>query len=98
MSASDSLAGLLSGDQFAFPGSFFFFPILLFKATTTVTLADALGGDCSNGRECLLDSVCRNDVCGCKEGLYTLRIGDTYNCVPDNPADAGKSSILHLQE
>uniref|UniRef100_A0A915PKN4 Angiotensin-converting enzyme n=1 Tax=Setaria digitata TaxID=48799 RepID=A0A915PKN4_9BILA len=47
------------------------------------------GGDCSNGRECLLDSICRNDVCECKEGLYTLRIGDTYNCVPGNPADAG---------
>ncbi|KAM3725070.1 Inactive angiotensin-converting enzyme-related protein [Dirofilaria immitis] len=47
------------------------------------------GGDCSNGKECLLDSVCQNDVCECKEGLYTLRIGNTYNCVPGNPADAG---------
>ncbi|CAG9537992.1 unnamed protein product [Cercopithifilaria johnstoni] len=47
------------------------------------------GGDCSNGKECLLDSVCRNDICECKEGLYTLRIGSTYNCVPGNPADAG---------
>uniref|UniRef100_A0AAF5PJ94 Angiotensin-converting enzyme n=2 Tax=Wuchereria bancrofti TaxID=6293 RepID=A0AAF5PJ94_WUCBA len=47
------------------------------------------GGDCSNGKECLLDSVCRNNVCECKEGLYTLRIGNTYNCVPGNPADAG---------
>ncbi|KAK6111637.1 Angiotensin-converting enzyme family protein [Brugia pahangi] len=47
------------------------------------------GGDCSNSRECLLDSVCRNNVCECKEGLYTLRIGNTYNCVPGNPADAG---------
>ncbi|VDK44884.1 unnamed protein product, partial [Gongylonema pulchrum] len=64
-SAPDSLAGLLSESQFAFPG-----------------------GDCSNGMECLLDSVCRNGVCECKEGLYTLRIGDTYNCVPDNPAHA----------
>ncbi|VDK82126.1 unnamed protein product [Litomosoides sigmodontis] len=47
------------------------------------------GDQCSNGKECLLDSVCRNDVCECKEGLYTLRIGNTYNCVPGNPADAG---------
>ncbi|VDO13942.1 unnamed protein product, partial [Brugia timori] len=47
------------------------------------------GGDCSNSRECLLDSVCRNNICECKEGLYTLRIGNTYNCVPGNPADAG---------
>ncbi|VBB29121.1 unnamed protein product [Acanthocheilonema viteae] len=62
----DSLSEILSGNQFAFPGS-----------------------DCSNGKECLLDSVCRNDICECKEGLYTLRIGSTYNCVPGNPADAG---------
>ncbi|OZC10660.1 dipeptidyl carboxydipeptidase family protein [Onchocerca flexuosa] len=51
------------------------------------------GGDCSNGKECLLDSVCRNDICECKEGLYTLKIGNTYNCVPGNPADAGKASF-----
>jgi hypothetical protein len=25
----------------------------------------------------------------CNEGLYTLQIADTYNCVPGNPADAG---------
>lgn len=48
-----------------------------------------LGGDCTNGKECLLDSICQNSICECKEGLYTLRIGNTYNCVPGNPADSG---------
>uniref|UniRef100_F1KUV8 Angiotensin-converting enzyme n=1 Tax=Ascaris suum TaxID=6253 RepID=F1KUV8_ASCSU len=47
------------------------------------------GGDCSNGQECLLDSTCKNGMCECNEGLYTLKIGNTHNCVPGNPADAG---------
>ncbi|VDN00748.1 unnamed protein product [Thelazia callipaeda] len=47
------------------------------------------GGDCSNGRECLLESVCVNDICECREGLYTLRIGDTHSCVSENPINAG---------
>ncbi|VDK65985.1 unnamed protein product [Onchocerca ochengi] len=72
-------------------------PKLRESTTNTDSLSEILsttqfafpGGDCSNGKECLLDSVCRNDICECKEGLYTLRIGSTYNCVPGNPADAG---------
>uniref|UniRef100_A0A0N5AUH0 EB domain-containing protein n=1 Tax=Syphacia muris TaxID=451379 RepID=A0A0N5AUH0_9BILA len=47
-----------------------------------------IGENCTNGQECLLDSVCRNGTCECNEGLYTLKIGNTYNCVPGNPADA----------
>ncbi|VDM41657.1 unnamed protein product [Toxocara canis] len=47
------------------------------------------GGDCSKGQECLLDSTCKSGMCECNEGLYTLKIGNTHNCVPGNPADAG---------
>ncbi|VDK44288.1 unnamed protein product [Anisakis simplex] len=47
------------------------------------------GGDCSKGQECLLDSTCKNGLCECNEGLFTLKIANTYNCVPGNPADAG---------
>jgi len=47
------------------------------------------GGSCMNGQECLLDSVCNGTICVCKEGLHTLQIADTYNCVPGDPRDAG---------
>ncbi|KAI6176558.1 Angiotensin-converting enzyme [Aphelenchoides bicaudatus] len=47
------------------------------------------GASCSRGQECLLESTCNGTVCVCNEGLYTLHIGDTYNCVPENPANAG---------
>lgn len=58
-------------------------------AFALVQLDCRLGGDCSNGQECLLDSTCKNGMCECNEGLYTLKIGNTHNCVPGNPADAG---------
>lgn len=48
-----------------------------------------LGQDCSRGQECLLDSNCNGTICVCNEGLFTLQIADTYNCVPGNPSDAG---------
>ncbi|GMT35063.1 hypothetical protein PFISCL1PPCAC_26360 [Pristionchus fissidentatus] len=47
------------------------------------------GGDCANGQECLLDSVCDGKNCVCAPGLYTLNIGTTVNCVPGNPQDSG---------
>jgi hypothetical protein len=47
------------------------------------------GGSCSRGQECLLDSMCNGTICVCNKGLFTLNIGDTYNCVPENPALAG---------
>uniref|UniRef100_A0A914QVF8 Angiotensin-converting enzyme n=1 Tax=Panagrolaimus davidi TaxID=227884 RepID=A0A914QVF8_9BILA len=47
------------------------------------------GEECSNGQECLLESVCNGTICVCNEGLFTLHIGNTYNCVQGNPADAG---------
>lgn len=47
------------------------------------------GGNCVNGQECLLDSVCNGTICVCKEGMHTLQIADTYNCVPGDPRDAG---------
>ncbi|PAV83831.1 hypothetical protein WR25_19575 isoform B [Diploscapter pachys] len=47
------------------------------------------GGDCTGGQECLLDSSCNGTVCVCNEGLFTLIIGNTFNCVPGNPADSG---------
>lgn len=47
------------------------------------------GGDCANGQECLLDSHCNGTICVCNDGLYTLEIGNTFNCVPGNPADSG---------
>nr|CDJ92248.1 Peptidase M2 domain containing protein [Haemonchus contortus] len=47
------------------------------------------GGLCANGQECLLDSHCNGTICVCNEGLYTLEIGATVNCVPGNPADSG---------
>lgn len=47
------------------------------------------GGSCSRGQECLLDSICNGTICICNKGLFTLNIGDTYNCVPENPAVAG---------
>ncbi|KJH41722.1 dipeptidyl carboxydipeptidase family protein [Dictyocaulus viviparus] len=47
------------------------------------------GGICANGQECLLDSKCNGTICVCNDGLYTLEIGETINCVPGNPADSG---------
>ncbi|EYC18177.1 hypothetical protein Y032_0028g1716 [Ancylostoma ceylanicum] len=47
------------------------------------------GGVCANGQECLLDSHCNGTICVCNEGLYTLELGSTVNCVPGNPADSG---------
>ena len=47
------------------------------------------GGDCTNGEECLLESYCNGTICVCNEGLFTLHIGNTYNCVQGNPKDAG---------
>lgn len=47
------------------------------------------GGICANGQECLLDSHCNGTVCVCNDGLYTLEIDTTVNCVPGNPADSG---------
>lgn len=47
------------------------------------------GGECVNGQECLLDSHCNGTICVCNDGLYTLEIGNTFNCVPGNPADSG---------
>ncbi|CAI5455473.1 unnamed protein product [Caenorhabditis angaria] len=47
------------------------------------------GGECVNGQECLLDSHCNGTICVCNDGLYTLEIGNTFNCVPSNPADSG---------
>ena len=47
------------------------------------------GGDCTNGQECLLESYCNGTICVCNEGLFTLHIGNTYNCVQGNPKDAG---------
>ncbi|ETN83508.1 dipeptidyl carboxydipeptidase family protein [Necator americanus] len=47
------------------------------------------GGLCANGQECLLDSHCNGTICVCNEGLFTLEIGSTVNCVPGNPADSG---------
>ncbi|CAP33076.1 Protein CBR-ACN-1 [Caenorhabditis briggsae] len=47
------------------------------------------GGECVNGQECLLDSHCNGTICVCNEGLFTLEIGNTFNCVPGNPADSG---------
>ncbi|KAK6041741.1 hypothetical protein COOONC_20754 [Cooperia oncophora] len=47
------------------------------------------GGLCANGQECLLDSHCNGTICICNDGLYTLEIGTTVNCVPGNPADSG---------
>ncbi|CAD6187555.1 unnamed protein product [Caenorhabditis auriculariae] len=47
------------------------------------------GGDCANGQECLLDSHCNGTKCVCNDGLYTLEIGNTFNCVPGNPAESG---------
>ncbi|EFO82590.1 CRE-ACN-1 protein [Caenorhabditis remanei] len=47
------------------------------------------GAECVNGQECLLDSHCNGTICVCNEGLYTLEIGNTYNCVPGNPFDRG---------
>ncbi|KAI6225302.1 Angiotensin-converting enzyme [Aphelenchoides fujianensis] len=47
------------------------------------------GGNCAHGQECLLDTTCNGTICVCNAGLFTLQIGDTYNCVPDDPANAG---------
>lgn len=47
------------------------------------------GQSCSQGQECLLDTVCNGTICVCREGLYTLKIADTYNCVPGDPAKVG---------
>ncbi|KAE9413115.1 hypothetical protein Angca_010133, partial [Angiostrongylus cantonensis] len=47
------------------------------------------GGICANGQECLLDSHCNGTVCVCNDGLFTLMIGASVNCVPGNPADSG---------
>ncbi|KAI6187721.1 Angiotensin-converting enzyme [Aphelenchoides besseyi] len=47
------------------------------------------GGSCTHGQECLLDTMCNGTVCVCNPGLFTLQIGDTYNCVPGDPANAG---------
>ncbi|KAI3415511.1 hypothetical protein GPALN_005117 [Globodera pallida] len=47
------------------------------------------GQSCSTGQECLLDSHCNGSICVCREGLYTLRIADSYNCVPGDPAKVG---------
>ncbi|VDK46288.1 unnamed protein product, partial [Cylicostephanus goldi] len=47
------------------------------------------GGLCANGQECLLDSHCNGTICVCNDGLYTLELGSTVNCVPGNPADSG---------
>ena len=47
------------------------------------------GDACSNGQECLLESTCNGTICVCNPKLYTLHIGNTYNCVQGNPADAG---------
>ncbi|CAD5215166.1 unnamed protein product [Bursaphelenchus okinawaensis] len=47
------------------------------------------GQDCSRGQECLLDSNCNGTICVCNEGLFTLQIADTYNCVPGDPSKAG---------
>ena len=47
---------------------------------------EALGQSCTHGQECLLDTMCNGTICVCNEGLFTLQIGDTYNCVPDDPA------------
>lgn len=48
-----------------------------------------LGQSCANGQECLLDTVCNGTICICKVGLFTLKIADSYNCVPGDPAQAG---------
>ncbi|CAD5220958.1 unnamed protein product [Bursaphelenchus xylophilus] len=47
------------------------------------------GQDCSRGQECLLDSSCNGTICACNDGLFTLQIADTYNCVPSDPSKAG---------
>uniref|UniRef100_A0A1I8BFK6 EB domain-containing protein n=1 Tax=Meloidogyne hapla TaxID=6305 RepID=A0A1I8BFK6_MELHA len=47
------------------------------------------GQSCEKDQECLLDSKCNGTVCVCREGLYTLRIAGTYNCVPSDPAKVG---------
>ncbi|KHJ99959.1 dipeptidyl carboxydipeptidase family protein [Oesophagostomum dentatum] len=47
------------------------------------------GGLCANGQECLLDSHCNGTICVCNDGLFTLELGSTVNCVPGNPADSG---------
>ncbi|VDN56293.1 unnamed protein product [Dracunculus medinensis] len=47
------------------------------------------GENCSDGQECILDSICMNGLCECKQGLYTLKIATTHNCVVGNPTDAG---------
>lgn len=69
-----------SDDQIAYPGKFNCLKRLY---------SFVLGSSCSRGQECLLDSTCNGTICVCNEGLYTLHIGDTYNCVPENPANAG---------
>uniref|UniRef100_A0A914L9R7 Angiotensin-converting enzyme n=1 Tax=Meloidogyne incognita TaxID=6306 RepID=A0A914L9R7_MELIC len=47
------------------------------------------GQSCEKDQECLLDSKCNGTICVCREGLYTLRIAGTYNCVPSDPAKVG---------
>uniref|UniRef100_A0A915EDX7 EB domain-containing protein n=1 Tax=Ditylenchus dipsaci TaxID=166011 RepID=A0A915EDX7_9BILA len=47
------------------------------------------GQSCTKGQECLLDSICNGTICICNASFYTLQIADTYNCVPENPANAG---------
>ncbi|KAL3108156.1 hypothetical protein niasHT_016347 [Heterodera trifolii] len=47
------------------------------------------GQSCTSGQECLLDSHCNGTICVCREGLFTLRIADSYNCVPGDPAKVG---------
>lgn len=37
----------------------------------------------------MLDTICNGTICICKEGLFTLQIADSYNCVPGDPAHAG---------
>ncbi|KAE9555633.1 hypothetical protein FO519_001104 [Halicephalobus sp. NKZ332] len=60
------------------------------------------GGDCTNGQECLLESHCNGTICVCNEGLFTLHIGNTYNCVQGNPKDAGfgdgSNLVIELNE
>ena len=47
------------------------------------------GKSCDKGQECLLDSQCNGSICVCRDGLFTLKIADTYNCVPGDPAKVG---------
>jgi hypothetical protein len=78
--SNNDFDSLPSADRVAYPGM-----ALIWYYCYNIHLGD----DCSDGRDCLLDSTCNGTVCECIEGTFTFVAGNTYNCLPGDPADVG---------